>query len=68
MTRSEIRNKVFDSRYSIYNRIVVDYALQKVDDVFATIEDDVFATIEEENRNYYADEAAAEEAVQTSAT
>jgi len=55
MTRSEIRNKVFDSRYSIYNRIVVDYALHKVEDVFATIE--------EENRNYYADEAAAEEAV-----
>ena len=55
MTRCEFRNKVFDTRYSIYNRIVVDYALQKVED-YNNYE--VIAAIAEDNRKYYADEAA----------
>jgi hypothetical protein len=44
MMRSEIRNKVFDTRYSIYNEIVVEYALNKTDE---------FEAIAEENRKYY---------------
>ena len=59
MTRSEIRNKVFDTRYSIYNRIVVDYALQKVEDYLQKVEDyNNYEAIADDNLKY-ADEAAA---------
>jgi hypothetical protein len=51
MTRSEIRNKVFDSRYSIYNRIVIDYVLQIVID-YALHKDDEFVAIEEDIKKY----------------
>uniref|UniRef100_A0A6C0LHZ6 Uncharacterized protein n=1 Tax=viral metagenome TaxID=1070528 RepID=A0A6C0LHZ6_9ZZZZ len=51
MMRSEIKNKVFDTRYSIYNRIVVDYALQKVEDYD-------YEEIAADNKRYYAELAA----------
>jgi hypothetical protein len=58
MMRSEILNKVFDTRYAIYNDIVVDYALHKVEDADAAYSDDVFKEIAEDNRRYYEEEAA----------
>jgi len=54
MMRSEIRNKVFDTRYSIYNEIVVEYALNKTDE---------FEAIAEENRKYYEEANAANAAI-----
>ena len=55
MTRSEIKNKVFEKRYAIYNRIVVDYALRKVEDYDYAEE---IAEIAEDNKRYYAELAA----------
>ena len=47
MTRSEIKNKVFEKRYAIYNGIVIDYAIRKSDSEIAEIADD--------NKRYYAE-------------
>jgi hypothetical protein len=55
MTRSEIKNKVFEKRYAIYNRIVVDYALRKVEDYDYA---EKVAEIAEDNKRYYAELAA----------
>ena len=54
MTRSEIKNKVFDTRYAIYNGIVIDYALRKRDDEYAELTEAI-----EDNKRYYAEHALA---------
>ena len=54
MTRSEIKNKVFEKRYAIYNGIVIDYALCNRDNDLCDI-----AEIEKDNKKYYAELAAA---------
>ena len=45
MTRSEIKNKVFEKRYAIYNNIVIDYTIRKADEEYAML-------IEDNNRYY----------------